>query len=205
MALSSTTHFIKLPEITVSSMPVEEALMERRSVRSFSDERLTPNHVSQLLWAAQGITHTRGFRTSPSAGALYPLELYLVAGKVQSIAPGSYKYAPVKNGLLRAAEGDLRGKICAASLHQSAVCDAPAVVVLTAVYERVTVKYGDRGQRYVHMEAGHAAQNLCLQAVALNLGSVVIGAFSDNDIKKALNLPPNEVPLYVIPVGFPEK
>ena len=193
---------ISLPEPQrESEKSVEEALIERRSVREYEDAALSLSEIGQLLWAAQGITSERGFRTAPSAGALYPLELYLVAGDVEQLPPGVYKYKPDMHRLINTAQGDLRDELQAASLDQSAIGDAPAVIVIAAVYERTTVKYGDRGNRYVHMEVGSAVQNLYLQAVSLDLGTVFIGAFHDQNIKSLLHMQEDEHPLAIMPVG----
>ncbi len=193
---------VKLPEPKYSSSTsVEEALLQRRSVRDFGDTPITVTEVSQLLWAAQGMTVPRGFRTAPSAGALYPLELYLVAGNVNGLPAGIYKYVPRSHELLSILKGDRRGDLCNAALGQSSVRRAAAVIVLAGVYERTTSKYGERGIRYVHMESGHAAQNVCLQALSLGLGTVVIGAFRDDEVKRLLRMANAESPLYIIPTG----
>ncbi len=184
-----------------SGVSVEKALRERRSVREFKRTPLALNELSQLVWAAQGISGPAGLRTAPSAGALYPLELYVLAGKVEGLAAGIYKYNPRGHELMRIVEGDKRHGLSEAALSQSSIRDAAAVFVFAAVYERSTIKYGRRGVRYVHMEAGHAGQNVCLQAVALNLGAVVTGAFDDEQVKKIVNMTANEEPLYLIPVG----
>ncbi|MBM2815387.1 MAG: Nitroreductase [Ignavibacteria bacterium] len=193
---------IKLPEPKYDgNTSVEQALLKRRSDREYKDESLTLTEISQLLWAGQGITDTRGFRTAPSAGALYPLELYVVAGKVNNLPDGIYKYEPQKHELVMVIEGDKRSELCNAALDQPSVKEAAAVIVFSAVYERTTGKYGERGIRYVHIEVGHAAQNIFLQAVSLNLGAMVIGAFDDEEVKKIMNIPEREQPLYILPVG----
>ena len=193
---------IKLPEPRQDpTISVEKALKERRSVRHYRKEPLTISEISQLLWAAQGITASGGLRTAPSAGALYPLEVYIIVGNVTNMKSGIYKYIPESHELVKVIEGDKRSELSNAALHQSPIKEAPAVIVISAVYKRTTGKYGERGIRYVHMEAGHAAQNICLQAVSLNLGTVVIGAFKDEMVKKALNLGDKEEPLSIIPVG----
>ncbi|MEM2890528.1 MAG: SagB/ThcOx family dehydrogenase [Candidatus Hadarchaeum sp.] len=184
-----------------SDFSIEKALLMRRSVRDYTGEPLTLIEVSQLLWAAQGITDPRGFRTAPSAGGLYPLEVYLVAGDVENLEAGIYRYRPKSHELVKIQSGDLREVLCTAALGQAWVKEAAADIVIMGVYERTTVKYGDRGIQYVHMEAGHAAQNVCLQATALGLGTVTVGAFYDDQIQKALNAPENEKPLYVMPIG----
>ena len=184
-----------------SSISIEETLLKRRSVRDYSSKALTLQEVSQLLWAAQGITDPRGLRTAPSAGALYPLEVYVVVGSVENLATGVYKYQPHQHELVKVLEGDQRESLAAAALDQSCVERSAIDIVITAIYERTTGKYGDRGIRYVHMEAGHAAQNVYLQAVAMNLGMLVVGAFYDDQVKEILDLPENEAPLYIMPVG----
>ena len=184
-----------------SDVSVEESMLKRRSVRSYTDEALTLQEVSQLLWAAQGTTDPSGKRTSPSAGALYPLEVYVVVGNVENVAKGVYKYKPHQHELVKVLEGEQRKALAKAALDQQSVAQGAIDIVITAIYERTTSKYGDRGIRYVHMEAGHAAQNVYLQAVALGLGTVSIGAFYDDQVKEVLNLPENEEPLYIMPVG----
>jgi SagB-type dehydrogenase family enzyme len=193
---------IKLPEPQYDSdVSLEQSLLERRSVRDYSGQPLTLQEISQLMWAAQGLTDPRGFRTAPSAGGLYPLELYIVVGDVEDLLPGVYRYQPDGHQLVKTADGDKRAELAQAALEQEWVEEGAVDFVFTAVYERTTGKYGQRGIRYVHMEAGHAAQNLCLQATALGLGAVTIGAFYDDQISRLLNLPADEQPLYVIPVG----
>jgi SagB-type dehydrogenase family enzyme len=177
-------------------MSLEEAMAGRRSTREFEDEPLAAAELGQLLWAAQGITDERGFRTAPSAGALYPLEIYVTT------AEGTYRYDPQRHALVVLSLGNARPALHKAALEQEAVRLAPAVMVVTAVYGRTAVKYGDeRGPRYVQMEAGHAAQNVLLQAVALGFGAVPIGAFHDERVQAALGLPEDHEPLYLIPVG----
>ena len=193
---------VELPEPRYDSdVSLEQSLLQRRSVRSYTGEPLTLQELSQLLWAAQGITDPSGFRTAPSAGALYPLEVYVVVADVQDLTPGIYKYEPHEHQLVRIIDGDKRVELADAALAQGCVTEGAVAIVFTAVYERTTRKYGDRGIRYVHIEAGHAAQNLCLQATAMDLGAVTIGAFYDEEVAELLNLPEDERPLYIIPVG----
>lgn len=180
---------------------VEETLRKRRSVRRFSAKPLTLPDIAQLLWAAQGITCPEGLRTAPSAGALHPLEVHLAAGEVEGLPPNAYHYDPHNHALFPSVSGDMRKALSVAALWQDSVWRAPAVIAISAVYRRTTVKYGERGPRYVHMEAGHAAQNVCLQAVALGLSTVVIGAFRDSAVKEVLRLGAEEEPLCLIPVG----
>ena len=193
---------IKLPEPRyTSNTSIEAALSQRRSIRAYSGENLTIAEVSQLLWAAQGITSPGGGRTAPSAGALYPLELYVVVGDVEGIDKGVYKYIPEEHELEKVKDSDIRAELADAALEQACVRDAAIDLVFTAVYERTTGKYGERGIKYVQMEAGHAAQNVYLQAVALDLGTVVIGAFVDSEVKEIMNMQEQETPLYIMPVG----
>lgn len=194
---------IKLPEPKYDSdISVEQALLERRSVRVYKDDPLTLTEVSQLLWAAQGITDPgKGFRTAPSAGALYPLEVYVVINNTEGVTKGVYKYKPPEHELVRIRNGNVRDELAVAALGQTWVGEGAIVIVFSAVYGRTTQKYGDSGIRYVHMEAGHAAQNVYLQAVSLNLGTVVVGAFKNDELRKILNMSDEEHPLYIMPVG----
>jgi SagB-type dehydrogenase family enzyme len=177
-------------------MSLEESLAKRRSVRAYSPRRLTAAEVSQILWAAQGTTESRrGFRTAPSAGATFPLETYAVT------PDGVFRYVPARHALEEVRRGDIRADLGRAALGQTCVQSAPLIVAFAAVPERTTQRYGARGTMYIHMEAGHAAQNVHLQAVALGLGSVAVGAFSDDDVAAALGLPQGQVPLYLVPVG----
>jgi SagB-type dehydrogenase family enzyme len=189
---------IALPAPRVQGeMSLEETLAARRSVREFTEEELTLEEISQLLWAVQGITAAWGGRTAPSAGALYPLEVYVAT------ADGLYHYVPQGHKAIVESRADLRGELWRAGLSQDAIREAPAVFVMTAVYARTEKKYGGRAERYVKLEAGHAAQNLLLQAVALGLGGVPIGAFYDDQVQSALSLPSDHEPLYLIPIGQP--
>ncbi|MEN2994651.1 MAG: SagB/ThcOx family dehydrogenase [Thermodesulfovibrio sp.] len=189
------------PPKTKTNISLEETLYKRRSIREYSSEALTLSEVSQLLWAAQGITDKKGKRTAPSAGALYPLSVYLVAGNVKNISSGIYKYEPQNHQLVKIKNGDIRETLSKASLGQPWVKNAPVNIIITAIYEVTTRKYGERGIRYVHIEVGHVAQNVLLQAVSLDLGAVPVGAFNDEEVKKILNLKEAEQPLYIIPVG----
>jgi SagB-type dehydrogenase family enzyme len=190
------------PPIKKSNISVEEALSKRRSVRDYKDEPLTLKEVSQLLWAAQGITAGRSRRTAPSAGALYPLEVYLVIGKVKGLDPGIYHYDPAEHSLTKIVSGDKRADLFNAGLGQSSIKAAPIDIVICAEYGRTTIKYMKRGERYAHMEAGHVGQNIYLQAETLGLKCVVVGAFEDGAVKNVLGIK-NEEPLYIIPVGKP--
>jgi SagB-type dehydrogenase family enzyme len=196
-----TTH-VKLPRLTgAGERSLESVLQERRSVREYARAPLGRGELARLLWAAQGMTGPSGLRTAPSAGALYPLEVDVVAGDVDGLPSGVYRYRPDPHELVLVKAGDRRGELAAAALGQECVAAGAAVIALAAVYERTTGKYGERGIRYVHMEVGHAAQNVWLQATALGLGTVVVGAFDDVPVKRALGLALEEEPLCLMPVG----
>jgi|UniRef100_A0A7C3SJ88 SagB-type dehydrogenase family enzyme len=197
---------IKLPPAAhKGTMSVEEALAKRRTVRHFAARSLSLSQVSQLLWGTQGVTDPRGFRTAPSAGATYPLELYLVVGErgVENLAPGLYRYNPQAHALEpAAASGDLRQAVARASLHQGWMAEAPVIVIIAAEYRRCMARYGNRGIQYTHLEAGHAGQNLFLQAEAIGLACGIVGAFEDRTLSQLLKLPANHEPLLVMPVGY---
>lgn len=194
---------VKLPDpVLTGTISVEATLAARRSVRSFSGAALTLGQVSQLLWAAQGLTDkSDGGRTAPSAGALYPLEILLAAGKVEGLEPGIYRYRPAEHCVVRLAAGDCRGALAAAASGQDWMATAPATVCVSAVFERTTRKYGQRGNQYVHMEVGHAAQNVYLQAQSVGLATCMIGAFNDTEVQRVLGLPDPEKPLALLPFG----
>ena len=195
---------VALPEPSFKgNISVEEALKERRSVRVYAEVPLALTDLGQVLWAAQGVTDERGHRTAPSAGPLYPLEVYVVAGDVAGLEPGVYHYRPGEHLLIQTAGGDQRATLQAAAVDQAPVGSAPATVVIAAVPDRTTGDFGDRGMRYVFMEAGHAAENVFLQAQAINLGTVTIGSFGDGEVREVLGLPENTTPLYLMPVGRP--
>lgn len=184
-----------------SDTSIEQALRQRRSIRDYKDAPLTLTELSQLLWAAQGITAPPEYRTAPSAGALYPLELYVISGEVEDLPAGVYRYLPHEHGLVKIAAGDRRAALSRAALDQDSVREAAVVLGITAIFERTTVKYGDRGIQYVHMEVGSVAQNVYLQAESLNLGTVFIGAFHEDKVMEVLELEELEVPLCLLPVG----
>ncbi|WP_345786310.1 SagB/ThcOx family dehydrogenase [Thermocrinis sp.] len=195
---------IKLPEpVIIGNLSVEEALYRRRSIREYLDTPLTLAEVSQLLWASQGITDQvyNKYRTAPSAGALYPLTVYLTAGRVEGLREGLYRYNPHRHEIIAISYGDKRRVIYNYALFQDSIVQAPAVLIFTADYSITMRKYGERGIRYVLTELGHASQNVYLQATALGLGTVAIGAFYDEELKEALGLPNNEDVLYLMPVG----
>jgi len=193
---------ISLPKAkTKGQMSVEEALQKRRSRREFTDQALTLEQLGQLLWAAQGQTHRWGYRTAPSAGALYPMELYAVVGKVEGLEAGLYHYEVAEHGLKRLKSGDLRKALQRACLGQGMIGTGPVSIVMAAEYERTAKKYRSRAKQYVHMEVGHIGQNIYLQAESLGLGTCAVGAFSDSQVKDLLGIA--EEPVYVMPVGVP--
>ena len=176
---------------------LEKTIDDRRSIRTFQSQNLSHGEISQLLWAGQGITDEESlFRATPSAGATYPLELYIVDYR------GVYNYKPEHHRLELIKSGDFRKELAELSFGQSFVEEAPMVIVISAVYDRTTSVYGkEEGKRYVHMEVGHCAQNIILQSVALGLDSVPVGAFSETGVQDTLSFPDNHKPLYLIPVG----
>jgi SagB-type dehydrogenase family enzyme len=200
--IMAKTNYIQLPKpVTAGKVSLEETILKRRSQRNFTKRDLSPQALGQLLWAAQGITAQKSgfsFRAAPSAGAAYPMEIYAVN------KDGLFHYLPEGHRLEVLAGKDLRSALCDAGRGQAAISQAALDVVICAVYPRITAKYGQRGIIYAHIEAGHIAQNIHLQAVALGLGSVPIGAFSDEQIKNALSLPADNEPLYIIAVGYPD-
>lgn len=210
---SGNGELIKLPEpVFKSDYSVEESLKNRRSVRSYSNIPVTLKQISQVLWAAYGVTEPSererlrgGKKTAPSAGATYPLEIYLVAGEVDGIDPGIYRYLPENHSLKKKQSGDKRNKLFVAAL-QPWVKTAPASLVYSAVFERTANKYRERGRnRYVCMDLGHSAQNVYLQCTALGLGTVAVGSFNDKKLKTVIGMPEEETPLYIMPIGHLKK
>jgi len=187
---------LPLPK-TQGEMSLEEVIQKRKSKREFLGKPLTLEQASQILWASYAV---------PSAGALYPLEIYIVVGGdcVSDLEAGVYHYLPANHSLEKVSEDDLRSELATACLGQSFIAEAPVSLVIAADCERTTSKYGERGIRYVQMEAGHAAQNVYLEAASLGLGTVAIGAFDDGEVSKVLQLPAVHKPLYIMPIGYPE-
>ena len=194
---------IKLPSVKLKgNVSLEEAIHKRKSIRSFKNGIIKIDYLSQLLWSAQG--KREGFyRTVPSAGATYPLEVFIVVGVecVENLEAGLYHYQNQKHELKLLIKRDFRQYLASACLWQEFISEAQIIFIICADYNRTTGRYGQRGIRYVHIEVGHAAQNLSLQAVALGLGSVMIGAFRDEEVSSLLELPSQFKPLYIIPVG----
>lgn len=180
-------------------MSFEAAVQGRRSRRAFKDKAISEGQLGQLLWSVQGETDSRGLKAVPSAGATFPLEVYAVVGSVEGLEPGIYRYNGGAHSLELAGQGDIRRELAAAALGQQFVARAPATIVIAAVYERTAGRYDRRAERYVHMEVGHAGQNVYLQCETLGLATCAIGAFDDDAVKEVLGIP--EEPLYLLPVG----
>ena len=194
---------INLPDpVLKGDLSVEECIASRRSVRSYSDKELSLEQISQLLWAAQGITNDRGYRSAPSAGAKFPLEIYLVVKQGSKKLPaGIYHYQIGKHTLKQVKKGDFSETLCVAALGQSSVSDAPVNILITAFYERTAVKYKGRAPQYVHIEVGAVCQNIYLQCESLKLGTVCIGAFYDEKVQEVLGVSDDCIPLLIMPVG----
>jgi SagB-type dehydrogenase family enzyme len=206
---------IKLPSPQLKGKAsLEETILRRRSVRRYRRDPLNLPQLSQILWSAQGITGTRGFRAAPSAGATYPLEIFVIIGKQGVIASeakqvpeelqaGIYHYEAASHSLSLHKAADLRPDLARATLDQEFIIDAPVDIIICALYHRTSYRYGRRGERYVHMEVGHAGENIHLQAVALGLATVEVGAFHDEEVRKVLGVDEQIKPLYIMPVGKP--
>ena len=202
-------NLIKLPTPSfMGNMSVEEAIYKRKTVRSFGKKPLTLSQVSQLLWVANGtipkdaVTGATS-KVTPSAGGLYPLEVFLVVGKdgVKDVPAGVYQYIPRTNSMKLLVEGDKRNSVAKAALYQGFLALAPVNVIVGAVFGRTTYKYGGRGHQYVFMEAGSANQNVCLQAEALGLSVATVGAFEEKPLSKALKLPDSVRPIVIMGIG----
>jgi SagB-type dehydrogenase family enzyme len=193
------------PPVLKGPVSVEEAIYLRRTKRKFSNVSLTLKEWSQILWAAQGITSDEGIkkRSAPSAGALYPLDIYLILGEngLDPLNTGIFHYLPLQHALKRLSDKDIIKKVAEASLYQYWMTDAAGMVLITAEYSRITGKYGDRGIRYAHIEAGHAAQNCFLQAESLGLHMGIVGAFDDKALIDLLPIPRSHEPILILPMG----
>jgi SagB-type dehydrogenase family enzyme len=206
---------IKLPSPQLKSkVSLEETILRRRSVRRYRREPLDLPQLSQILWSAQGITGTRGFRAAPSAGATYPLEIFVVVGKQgvitseakqapEELQAGIYHYEAASHSLILHKPADLRPDLARATLDQEFIIDAPVDIVICALYHRTSYRYGRRGERYVHIEVGHVGENIHLQVVALGLATVEVGAFHDEEVRTVLGVDEQIKPLYIMPVGKP--
>lgn len=198
--------FFPLPKATYDgNVSVERAIKGRRTIRDFQPKALRLDQISQLLWSAQGITDERsGFRTAPSGGALYPLDVYAVVGDggVDGLESGVYHYHPTNHSIQLIRKGDRRKGVAGASLWQMWMARAPVIFVITSEYERITRKYGKRGIRYAQIEVGHVGQNIFLQSGALGLGAGIVGAFRDDRVAKGIGAPTAHKPLIIMPVGY---
>lgn len=198
--------FIPLPKPAFDGViSVERAIKERRTCRAFRSDPLSIARLSQLLWAAEGVTdEARGFRAAPSGGALYPLDLYAVVGDggVEGLAPGVYRYHSTGHTIELVKKGDCRKEVASAANGQMWMAQAPVCFVITAEYERITGKYGERGQRYAQIEVGHVGENIMLQAGALGMGAGIVGAFNDASVAAAIKAAKGHEPLIIIPVGY---
>ncbi len=193
---------ISLPQpVTDGQVSLEKSMSLRRSVRTYKNEPLSIQELSQLLWAGQGVTNERGFRTAPSAGATFPIELFVVVNNVKGLKKGIYHYIIGEHKLKMIDERQVERDLARAALSQSMISDGGVVIILTAILERTTQRYGERGIRYVHNEIGHVSQNIHLQVAALNLGTVVIGAYRDQEVEAILNLGEEIRVLYMMPIG----
>ncbi len=206
LELKNNNASIALPKPSLDGkVSLEKAIRERRTIRDFRERPISLHQLSQLLWAAQGITDpTTGKRAAPSGGALYPLDIYILVGNngVEAMESGVYHYSPKEHSLSMSLKGDRRREISSASLSQMWMAKAPVIFIVTAEYKRITGKYGERGIRYALIEVGHASQNLFLEAEALGLGAGVVGAFNDLEVAKVAGLPPKHEPLLIVPVGY---
>lgn len=178
-------------------LSLEAAIARRRSIRDYARSPIPLEAIGQLLWSAAGITAQGWFRAAPSAGACYPLEVYLACEQ------GLFHYVPQQHSVVKVQSDDSRQALCGAAHGQEFVAAAAVSIIFAAVYDRTTGRYGERGIRYVHMDVGHAAQNVHLQAEAFGLGSCPIGAFDDKAVAAVLRLPAEQRPVYIVPVGVP--
>jgi len=206
---------IKLPSPQLKGkVSLEETILRRRAVRRYRREPLDLSQLSQILWSAQGITGTREFRAAPSAGATYPLEIFVFVGKQgvidseakqapEELQAGIYHYEADSHSLSLHKPADLRPDLARATLDQEFIIDAPVDIVICALYHRTSYRYGRRGERYVHIEVGHVGENIHLQAVALGLATVEVGAFHDEEVRKVLEVEEQIKPLYIMPLGKP--
>jgi len=197
---------IKLPPPQLKGkMSLEEAIAKRRSIRKYCSESLTLSQLSQILWSAQGITGAGRLRAAPSAGATYPLEIFAFVGKqaIEGLQAGIYHYDVDSHSLVLHQPGDLRRGLAGVALDQGFIANAPVDIIICALYSRTSYTYGRRGERYVHMEVGHVGENIHLQAVALGLATVQVGAFDDEEVRKVLGVEEQIKPLYIMPIGKP--
>jgi len=205
LALISTSPvcYKLIPPHEKSPVSLEEALIKRRTHRKYINMKIQAEDVSQLLWSAYGITEPNwDLRTTPSAGAVYPLNIYLLVKNVKGIDKGVYQYNPYDSTITRIINYDIKNEVAIAALNQEMISDAPACILISAEFEKMIKIYGEqRSPRYIYMEAGHAAQNIYLQAEALHLGTCAIGAFNDKKVMELFNMKESEEPLYLMPIG----
>jgi len=208
---STKLSYILSPPVTKGNVTLEEAISKRRSRRNIQSKEISAEQLSQILWACYGITSPQsgpshiggGLRSTPSAGALYPLDIYVLVGNVKGIEPGVYKYIPKGHRIIRTIDKDTRKELSDVASNLKIISLAPVVLVYSAVFSRCTDKFGSIGrERYVCMEVGHSAQNVYLQVEALHLGTYVIGWFNDSKVKKIMQLRKDQDPLYIMPVGY---
>jgi len=195
----SSLKIIQLAEPSLTgSLSLEEALARRRSVRRFNNQPLDLTQIGQLAWAGQGITEKqRGFRTAPSAGAIYPIKLYFATQE------GLFVYKTGEHSLEQTSSQDIRKRLAVAALRQRAVAEAACDIIVTGSVRKLADKYADKARRFMLMEAGHIAQNILLQSVSLDLACVPVGAFDINRVRKLCRLPMTLEPIYIICVGHP--
>jgi len=202
---ASQIDFVALPasaSVGSAAIGLTDVLKHRRTKRDFTSGcRVTLEEISCILWAAQGVTSPEGFRTAPSAGALYPLELVVISGNVDSLTPGSYRFHPGECRLSPGAAGDIRDSVVRATYNQSWMAESAALIAVCGVVDRVSRKYGSRGERYTLIEAGHAGQNIMLMAAALGLKCGIIGAFDDERMHRLLGLASEERVITLFPIG----
>ena len=196
------------PQLT-GNMSVEQAIEDRRSVREYNDEPINISDVSQLLWAGQGITDPQyGLRAAPSAGQVYPLELYVIVGTggVTGLPAGEYLYVPENNTLEKLINGDLRAQLATIADGQPWVQQGQVDIVITGNYQKMIDKYPDvpLSTRFVNLEAGHVGETIYLQAEPLGLATVSIGSFNENQMISLMHLQVNEEPIYIFPIGHPK-
>ncbi len=202
--VASKDELVKLPiPRTKSDVSVEAALASRRSIRSYKSDALDLEVLGQILWSAQGITETsKKYRTAPSAGATFPLEMYVLVDNVSGIKAGIYRYYPEEHSIKLSHAGDFKTPIREKAARQGSITQAPFTLIFCADMDRIRPRYKDRSERYVFMEIGHAAQNVHLQCETLNLGTVCIGAFDDIALHEVLKLPKEHIPYNMMPIGM---
>lgn len=216
-AVAQENLVIELPAPSFgSNTSIEKALLTRRSERIYKQDAIKLKDLSQILWAAQGVTMKidtvpgwwvgqewlGGVRTAPSAGALFPIELYIAVGDVENLDQGLYKYNALNHTIIKIADGDKREEVRKAALGQSAVGNGPACIIITANFGRTEYKYESRATQYVYIESGAVCQNIYLQCNSLSIGTVMIGAIREEPMKVALGLPDSETPIGVMPIGY---